>query len=490
MSGWLFLKKLTAIFLSVIMTLLCFLPNTPPVQKGPDYPVVIVRGMNFGGLIFEAGTPQEEDVFKGVDAKELVSVLFKGIWHGLLHWKVSAFTSDVVDYVTDIIGRMACDENGDSVYDVSVPQYEHALSWYPEFVADLGGHNEDGLLKRAVELYGANNVYYYNYDFRLDPFMHAERINTLINNALEETGKKQVDVVSASMGGILMVSYLYRYGCDKIHRNIFTSSTFNGTYVTSDLLQGKVKVTAEGLEAFLRQTVGTDDQKLNGLLNFAHYAGLFKAVEKLATWFVKKAKTQVYDDFLRDTFGTMPILWALVQNEDFDACLKFMFEGREEKYAGLIQKANAYHKMNLQKEAMLRKCMADGMELCIAASYDRALIPVYERANVHSDSVLETPLMLGNATVALRGETLPKDYVPGDARYLSPDRVIDMSPAMFPEYTWAIKGAPHVFCNYGTDCNEFIFWLVNQETQPTVTTSERYPQYMLSSGDEELRLFS
>ena len=486
------MKKLTALLLALILALLCAVPagaKKTPAPSEPDYPFLLVRGMDFGGLIYREDTPQEEDAFKGVDAKELVGVILKGLARGLLRGKVSVFTDDIIAYVTDIIGHVGCDENGDTRYEITMPQYNHAMSYYPDFVDDLGSGAEEGLLKLAIERYGAQNVYYYNYDFRLDPFEHARRIDKLINTALRETGKDKINVITASMGGILMDSYLYKYGSAKVHRVVFMSSTFNGTYVTTDLLQGRVKVSGEGLYAFLKQNLDRDNKALNNLVDVAYKAGLFKAVERLANWFVSKAKDQVYDEFLRDTFGTMPTIWALVQPGEFDACLKYMFGGREEKYAGIIQKAKAYHRMNVQREAMLRRCMANGMELCVVASYDLALIPVYERANVHSDSVLETPLMLGNATVALRGETLGADYVPGNAKYLSPDRVIDMSSAMFPDYTWAIKGAPHVLCDYDSDCGAFMLWLLAQKTQPTIDTSERYPQYMLSSPDEELRSF-
>ncbi|MBR3553814.1 MAG: hypothetical protein IKN72_10585 [Clostridia bacterium] len=486
------MKKLISLFLSLVLVLLCAVPagakKTPSLPE-PDYPFLLIRGMDFGGLIYKENTPEEEDAFKGVDVKELVSVILKGIGKGLLRGKVSVFTDDIIAYVTDIIGHVACDENGNTKYAVTIPQYEHAMSYYPEFVDDLGNGAEEGLLKLAVERYGAQNVYYYNYDFRLDPFEHARRIDKLINTALKETGKDKINVVTASMGGILMDSYLYKYGCAKVRRVVFMSSTFNGTYVTTDLLQGNVKVRADDLYAFLKQYIDSGDEKLNGLVDFAWKAGLFKVVEKLAAWFVKHAKEQVYDEFLRDTFGTMPTIWALVQPNEFKACLNYMFGGQEAKYAGIIQKAKAYYRMNVQREAMLKRCVANGMELCICASYDRALVPVYERANVHSDSVLESPLMLGNATVALRGETLPADYVPANPDYLSPDRVVDLSPAMFPELTWAIKGAPHVFCGHDTDCGEFMLWLINQKEQPTVRTSERYPQFMLSSTDQELRLF-
>ena len=486
------MKKLTALLLALVMVLLCALPagaaettETPE----PEYPFLMVRGMNFGGLIYKEDTPEEEDAFKGVDVEQLISVILKGIGKGLLRGKVSVFTDDIIAYVTDIIGHVACDENGDTKYPVTMPQYDRALAYYPDFVNSLGNGAEEGLVKLAVERYGAQNVYYYNYDFRLDPFEHARRLDKLINTALKETGKDKINIVTASMGGILTTSYLYKYGCAKVHRLVYMSSTFNGTYVTTDLLQGKVKVSGDGLYDFLKQNLDSSDEKLNSLVDFAYKAGLFKFVEKLGNWFVKKAKKQVYDEFLRDTFGTMPTLWALVQPDEFHACLNYMFGGMEEKYAGVIQKAKGYYRMNVQKEAMLKRCVANGMELCIAASYDRVLIPVYERANVHSDSVLETPLMLGNATVALRGETLPDNYVAANPEYLSPDRVIDMSPAMFPEYTWAIKGAPHVFCGHDTDCGEFMLWLIEQPTQPTIHTSERYPQYMLSSTDQELRPF-
>ncbi len=496
------MKKIIALLLSLILALSCAVPAfaaspaaptvtkkvTPP-KIDTEYPMVVIRGMDFYTLKYKAGTKYEEEVFKGVDAKSILSTLGKAILEGVKHWDIHAFGDVVIDYAKDIIGRMACDENGDSKYDVSIEQYTRSMASYPEFSGDLGSPSEIGILHRAVDLYGAKKVYYYNYDYRLDPIMHAKRINKLINTALQENNKKQVNVISASMGGILMLHYLNKFGSDKIHRAIFLSSTFMGTYVSTDLLQGKVTLDSENLYDLVLQVLDSDKKALVGLIKALHAVGAFKLVAKLGTWLISKLKDQVYDEFLRDTFGTMPAIWAVTQPEEIDACLQYMFGGREKKYAGLIEKIRKYKSVALHREKILQSCVDNGMELAVIASYDRAAVPLYERANGQSDGVLDSPLMLGKATMAVRHQTLGSDYPVKNRRYISPDNIIDMSTALFPEYTWAIKDAPHVPTDYGSDINNMLFWIMNRKTMPTVRSNARYPQFMQSSSDLELRPF-
>jgi hypothetical protein len=97
--------------------------------------------------------------------------------------------------------------------------------------------------------------------------------------------------------------------------------------------------------------------------------------------------------------------------------------------------------------------------------------------------------MSGYATVANYGKTLGDDYVPANPKYLSPDRVVDLSTAILPEYTYIIKGAPHVAGNYGTDYSDFLVWLLSYDGEFYAGASEKYPQFMLSGDDQSLRSF-
>ncbi|MBQ7597988.1 MAG: hypothetical protein IJU56_05360 [Clostridia bacterium] len=458
-----------------------------PAKGERPYPFLLIRGMLFNGLTYKAGTDEERNAFGGIQVPAMLQAIGKAIGGALLKRDMNVFTDTLVDYARDLMGLMACDKNGEPKYDTTVKTYDHALSCYPELLAEIDGYDEReyGILKRAVEEYGAENVYYYNYDWRLDPFVHAQKIAALIDTALRETGKTKIDLACASMGGILTIAYLTKYGADKLHRVLFLSSTFCGTYVTGDVLRGEVRFTGETVYNFL-SAMTAENRSVAVLLRSLHTMGVFRLIDALASFLVPRIKDRVYDTFMRDTFATMPVIWALVQPSVYDACVAYMFGGKEAEYARIIELSKQYQEMIAARNKMLRKMAKKGLEICVVANYDLPVVPAYAHSDASGDTVLESRWMLGGATVAPFGKTLPDSYRPANPVRLSADRMVDLSKVLFPESTWAIKGAPHVACDYGSDYNEFVFWLLRKATQPTVDDSAQYPQFMRSSNRQEL----
>ena len=467
-------------------------PAEVKAEKNPSEtgkrPILLVRGMLFAGLTYKAGTPDERNAFSGIKVPEMLGALSKAISGSLLKRDMNVFTDTLVDYARGLMGLMACDKNGQPKYDTTVESYDQSLAHYPDFVASLQGKSaaEMGILQRAVEEYGAENVYYYNYDWRLDPFYHAEKIAALIDTALHDSGQKQIDLACASMGGILTIAYLTKYGADKLHRVLFLSSTWFGTYVAGDVLRGDVRFSGETLYNFLQAMVGSENRGVSFLLRVLHTMRVFRVVDHLASFLVPRIKERVYDTFLRDNFATMPVLWALVQPDVYEDCVNYMFGGKEAEYATLIAMSKEYQKMIAGRNKMLKKQIKNGLEVCVVANYDLPVVPAYVHSDETGDTVLESKFMLGGATVAKFGKTLPESYRPANPVHYSADRMVDLSKAFLPESTWAIKGAPHVASDYGTDYNEFVFWLLRKKTQPKVDDSPQYPQFMRSSNAMEL----
>lgn len=487
------MKRFISVLLAFSMIFTCAVPafakseGVPSkVPESSPYPFVLVRGMDFNGLRYKMGTDEEENAFAGIDAGKLIGTVFKAIGSGIIHHSWNSFADVVCEYVESILGHMACDEKGNSKYDVTVKQYPLALSNYRDF-DDLGDWDEMGLLKKAVELYGADNVYYYNYDWRLDPLMHADNINALVNQALSDHPEaEKVNLLCASMGGIETVSYLYKYGCEKLNKIVFLSSTITGTHVTTDLLSGKVEITSSWLNIYLQQLV-SDNKPLKNFINVLYKIKLMDGVCNLANnVIIPNIKKEVYDVFLRDTFGTMPALWALVLPEGYDECISFMFNGTGDKYKDLIALTKEYQKMAAQRDDMLRQMEADGLSILLVAGYNSSCIPVYTGGGCNGDTILESDRMLGKAVVAPIGTDLGKDYVAKNPDKLSPDRIVDLSSVLFPENTWAINGAKHVGCNYGSDMSTFVFTLVNAEGKADIHTFEIYPQFMASTTGTDI----
>lgn len=484
-------KRILSVILVLSLVLgSCFCINVSAEDKAAvsydGTPVIMIRGMDFEGLYVDVGTENEQNCFKGIDAGQLIGTIFKALFKGIFTHSTEKGVKVLADYFNDVMGAMSCNPDGSSMYNVGVREYPLSLANYPEFTKSLGDNCEMGFLKAAVNRYGAENVYYLNYDWRIDPYINAARLDKLVDQAISDSGKDKVNLICCSMGGIEAISYMYKYGYSKLNKVLFVSSTFCGTHVTTDLLCGKVNVDGNNLYIYAKQMLGANNKFLSGLIDVLYKTkaidGLAGAVNKL----VPKLIDPVYKMFLRDTYGTMPTIWALVLPEGYDEAIKYMFAGEEEKYAGIIELSKQYQEMQSKRDEMLMQAQEDGVYFAVVAGYERAVIPIYTGGGGTGDATLEADRMLGGAKIAPLGTTLGDGYT---GERVSPDKVVDLSGVLFPETTWALKNGVHVPLNNGSDCGEFIFTIFEYDGRFTVTTDPRYPQFMKSSPSMNLELF-
>ena len=126
-------------------------------------------------------------------------------------------------------------------------QYEKSLANYPEFISNLPDSSELALAKGAIDKAGAENTYYFTYDWRKDPLEVADELNALVETAKADSGKDKVHIAAASMGGMITTAYLYKYGNASVESVTYLSAAHNGTYVCGDALNGKIHFSSDAL---------------------------------------------------------------------------------------------------------------------------------------------------------------------------------------------------------------------------------------------------
>lgn len=486
------MKKIISLLLALSMVATILVPafaddatGSTDTEECKNLPVIIVRGMDFGGLYVDLGTENEAPAIN-TDAGMIVKGALKAIGSGILRFNFDYVIDGVCDLVNDIFGNFTMDENGDSLYNVEVPKYPESADNYQNLCEGEGF--EYGMVRTCIETFGEGHTYYINYDWRLDPYVVADDINAAVEAATAGTGHSKVNIVCCSMGGIMTVAYLTKYGYEKINRCLFMSSTFCGAQVASDLLCGKVEITPENLYNMLKN-LSKDNKFLSFLVDSLNYSGLFKGVTALTDYIFENYKDVVYDKAIVPIFGKMLTLWGLVQPEDYDNAINYIFGGRTKENENFLKRADALQNMMNGRTALINEMIDNGVEIAVVAHYGTPVVPVYANSHFNGDGTLETYQMSGYATVAPYGKTLGDDYVAADPKYLSPDRAVDLSTALFPEYTYIIKGAPHVAGSYGTDYADFLVWLLSYDGEFYAGASERYPQFMVSDSSQSLSSF-
>ncbi len=477
-------------FLSVILCILMILPMSVTAFAQTDgsvagdecgeLPIIIVRGMDFLNILMNPENGGGESAVK-LDAKTIAPFALKAVFNLAKGDKDSAI-ENVIDVAYEVLKYNSMDVSGDPVYDTGVIEYPESADSYPSFYD--GYAYEDGMIHTLIESLPAGHVYYVHYDWRLDPFVVADQINDAVNKALASTGHDKVKIICASMGGIMTLGYLTKYGYEKVERCLFMSSTLFGAQVASDMLTGRIKFTPETVYNYVYNMV-SDSFIFSRLVKSLYKAGLFDSLMNITDYIVDNYKEEVYDRLFIPVFGHMPVLWGLVQGEDYEEAVNYILGGRTDDNAQFLERTDALQDMMANRNGLLNDMIADGVKIAIVSHYNQPLIPVYESADFNSDSILETYQTSGYATAAKFGETLGDDYVPGNEKYLSPDRVIDLSTAVLPEYTYIIKNAPHVACSYGTQYSDFMMYLMTAEGDFKAGANERYPQFMISDKTKQ-----
>lgn len=476
------MKKLISILLCAVLLFGCAMPAFAADNDYDGAPVVVVRGFDFMALQHEDGSPALTfsfgQIFPGV-----VKLLFN-----MLLCNEAGMVDTLVETVDALFGPISSDNDGNFLEDVSMQQYHSSLAAYPDFFETRDYVNEEGILATASEKIGAENCYFFTYDWRLTPQELAAQLNTLIETAKAETGKEQVRLVSASMGTVVTSAYLYYYGYDSVYNCIFLSGALNGIFTIGDLFKGDIAFSGEGLANFLKTTV----RQSNAMVKF--FVGLL-ANEKLLTpiceWvngLVDEYKDRVFGKGMRNSFGLSMGLWSMCPEEDFDECVEFMFGSCKEEYPVIMDELAEIRKLLFATEDIVDGCIERGIPIAFLSNYNLSMAPVNARCNSQGDKVIEVYGTSFHATAANYGETLSDEALAGVAEeFISPDRIINASTCRYPSCTWFIKDARHVASSYGTDYAEFVSWLVMSDTQRTVYDNASYPRFMLSDTEETLR---
>lgn len=446
-------------------------------------PLVLVRGMDFDGLYLDEGTEKERPALGRVETKDIIKTLLIAGAAAGISMSLDSAVEQLIIYARGILGNLACDNTGAPVYELNPHRFTEAVGTYSDFPDGDGG--EYGIIKSAVERYGGENVYYFAYDWRLNPLDIADEIEAVVDKALTETGKSKVNLVNCSMGGIMTVAYMSKYGYDKLNKCVFVSSTFSGVDMLSSLFQGKVKVEPEALYNLVYAQYGQGGTG-GAFFELLRMIGAFNGISSFANDFLDAYKQKVFDELLVDCFGHMLSLWALVLPEDYDACVEFMFGDKKEQYEEFLKKTDALQEMVKDRDRMLLEAADNGVDIALITSYNAPGIPICEGATANGDGTIETRRMAGGALVADYGKTLDESVVNSGSPYVSADGVIDACTGLFPDSTWFIKDSPHVGCNYGTDESDFLFWIVGLDGRATVNGNPLYPQFM--RADENLAL--
>ena len=464
-----YMKRIAAAFLVVLM----LLPIAVPVGavSGAQVPTVYCQGQ--GSALLNAN--REEIYPMNVEIMPIVEECMPLFIDALTKGAYDAWYDKLREEVIPLFADIQLDKNGE---------------------ASNGSHVAWDWTYQSIK--GKSSVYYlmdylFQSDWRLDPFANAQRLHAYITDIMNKTGADKVNLVGRCEGANIVMAYLAEYGYEHINCVEFYVHSVYGVDAASAAFSGNIDFDTASLEDWMKEFVPIEDDILSELLysfiSLAQATYSLPVTAEVLELFANKLYKDIMPDLLLGTYGTFPGIWALVNEEDYEQAKKVVFGGREEEYAGLIEKLDDYDvRVRQRVDEILKDASDAGVKIAVFAKYGYINIPLDETASELSDGTVTLANATLGATCAPRGSVLPKTYLEsvienGNEKYLSPDNNIDASTAMFRDTTWIFKNADHK--EFPASIHVLMEKFVHSDGTMTVFTDPSYPQYMIFDKDTQ-----
>ncbi|MBQ7956984.1 MAG: hypothetical protein IJ279_03010 [Clostridia bacterium] len=464
------MKKLARISVSVVLVLaMVFSLAAPSLATGGkcncgEDPIIYVAALGSATLYKDADTENEKVVFRPetADYVKMVGSLIVPIVKLVIDGNYDAFGDSLADSVMGVFGSLANAENGDSTPDITTKE---------ELPTD--------------PTHSLEHSYYFGYDFRADPLVVADDLNTYVEHVKALTGHDKVRFRASSMGGVMAMSYFYKYGSEDVKSVIFQNCPIKGTAVAGALFCGEVEINPVALYRYASTAIttmvpGAGGDVLSVLVEALNFLGVFGALTDFAGGLVDKLVDKVFADALIPVFKANCGIWSFVPDEYYEKAKTFMLGSNPN--AELVKRIDEYH-YNVQQKAdvILNGLIADGVPVMIVSATNVQRTPLVTAWRNDSDGTVDTKYSSVGATVADHAETFAADYKQVNAlcghNHVSPDNRIDASTCALPEQTWFVKDMMHCTTHDGHGALYKWFW-ENDDAILTIHSNPVYPQFL------------
>ena len=435
-----------------------------------EEPEIYVAALGSATLYQNAGTEDEKVLFRPETSAyvELIAKLIVPLFSVIVTKDYDAFADKLIPAVDDIFGALANDEEGNSTPDVTTKE---------ELPTD--------------PTHGLEGNYYFGYDFRADPLVVADDLNTYIKHVLELTGHEKVRLRASSMGGVMTMAYLYKYGEAKVKSVIFQCCPLQGTAVAGDLFNGRIQITEESVYRYAETALpslleGFTETFVMGLIDVVYKSGLLGKVLDMVQPILDNCAPRVFEELLIPVFKSNCGIWSFVPDEYYESAKAYMLG--ENPNEVLLQRIDEYH-YNVQQKAgeILNGVLDNGVPVMILAGTAIQRTPLVPTWTNDSDGTVDTKYASVGGTIAPLGETLGENYVQAvdcGHNHISPDNRIDASTCLLPENTWFVTPMLHSTTHDGH--GELYRWFFeNDDEGVNIWSNPDYPQFLENNISEQ-----
>ena len=498
------MKKLIALGLAF---LLMFAMATPCFAVfDPDYnvPIICIRGD--GDDIYDASGENivwpisfgddEGDKDQLIDS--IIDVIFPHLVTGLLTGDYEGYYEAFYDAIVPLFDEGVLDCNGEPSNGSQLDPKEQAnnaydLKYNKKYWYDPMGYDKSD--------------YVFNYDWRLSPLETVKEFDEYVQGVMKITGAKQVNILGICLGGTIVTTYLDMYlkklesGVEPYIKNVmFDASVANDCIVFTDAFRGKIDLDPDGLQRFMDEFADPDENSFGSLgetlpflneLVFTTYdllreTGVAERVFDSAEEFYDVIYEGLVPKLAIASYATFPGYWASVDAEHYEEARDFVFADPEMRaeYSGLIEKLDAYYnQISSRTDEIILAAKDKGVHFGIIAKYGTHPMPFTERQNLVSDRLVSVEATTFGATTSTTRGQLSEDYIAervalGYGEYISADKKVDLSTALFKDTTWVIKNCSHDHWSHEEAIVENFF----RSTKLTTNNDKTFARFMICDG--------
>lgn len=396
----------------------------------------------------------------------------------------------VYDTVCDALSYQKCDNDGNFIRNLKVKRWNCPLSgltpdevqWVYRMVP----------MKNLVDVMGEDMVYFFTFNLVGDPMDTADELNDYIQMVKEQTGYDKVTLLPVSLGGTILTAYIDAYGHKDIDRIVNTVACLNGTDITADIFEKKLNYSDDFLHHEYLPAVlgegsgkGTTGYALNSLLHLLPKEG-FDAV-------INGTLNAALDTILLYA----PQVWAMLPSYRYDAIAEKYISAPV--YKKLRERTDRFQQARLNLNDNLLAAAKDGVKIdSISGSnlnygeVEYAFFGIVESTGkFNTDGIINISSTTLGAASAPDGTTLGDDYAPAKEgengySYLSPDKKIDVSTALFPDNTWIFLDQHHEVGKNDAVLN-LAKAIILGEIENVHSDPEHYPQFNGAANTYHLR---
>ena len=387
------------------------------------------------------------------------------------------------------------DEFCDTVYGIMAPLYADLMldeNGNPRDNSRVNIESKDRINPTKINGKYGTEQFKFAYDWRVDPYVTADKLHEYIEAVLAATGETEVALLGRCLGDCITAAYMEKYDGEYVTDYISYASAVNGAEFASKAFCGEIYIDADGVERYVYDLQLATDSNINELIQaFVTVLNETYGLDFLA-WSINNVYPDIYLNIvprlLRDTYGNFPAYWAMVSDEDYVKAKETVFYGAEDgKYDNFIKVIDNYH-YNVQTKLpeLWKGFEAKGINMANVTKYGYQVVPVVKNADVLGEDFCTTAKASLGATTAtidtvLSDEHLASAVANGTDRYISPDKQIDASTCVLPNTTWFIKNMKHA--NFPESINRLFDKIINIDNFNVFSDAD-YPQYLVYNDED------